>query len=144
MMRDRHDDFPMRREWLPELGGSSKPCKSRNEIWSLSVWGATDGTLSIEITIQDDDKNAVAEEISLDYDATAEEIETAILGHSELEEGDVSVIGGPLNTNDVSIEWQGNLAKTDMIRDSSYVPRLDRSNLSGAGALITRWTPGLS
>ncbi|MCU0872345.1 MAG: S8 family serine peptidase, partial [Pirellulaceae bacterium] len=121
------------------MDSSGAPLASSNEVQRLSYGGSptvgTTFTLSFG-TI------APTTTVSLAYNALAADIQTALEALGEIDPGDVSVTGGPLNAAPVDIEFTGGLAGASvaklLITDSTngrlQVQETDRLNVSGAPA----------
>lgn len=102
-------------------------CRSRNEIWKLKVTGTpTGGSFDIDVTV-----HSVTETVTLNYDDTAAEVETAFEGHSEIGSGQVQCSGGPFPGAEIVVEFIGDLAKKLMFDSSSNIPVIDDSGLTG-------------
>jgi hypothetical protein len=107
-------------EWQPHGGGSS--CPSQNARFDITIFGQpTGGTFKLVLTV-----NASQENITIDYDDDAAAVEAAIEGHTEVSSGDVDVTLGPFPNATMRIEFEGNLANTDIV-----TPALDFALLTG-------------
>lgn len=73
-------------------GGSSSTCSTKWQIFSL--WGATAGTITLYVGVENSSGTLVHEYIVLNWDDDAAEVRTAFAGHSELALSDVTVFGG--------------------------------------------------
>lgn len=102
-----------------------------NEVQTLAITGTvSSGTFTI--TFNGETTAAI------DFDATASEIQTALLAIYGLETGDVLVTGGPAGTADVIFTFGGYYAGEDV---SLMV--VDSTNLVGGGSYdIVETTPG--
>lgn len=104
---------------LVERGG---PCPDRNEIHQITILGKpTGGTLSITLTV-----NSVAETDTVDWDATASEVKTALETHAQIAVDDIEVTGGPFPNATMQIEFVENLAATAIA-----LPILNWASLTG-------------
>lgn len=104
--RVRNPDSGHRRAYW-KRGGKAK-CPDRNETHHLTIFGSpTGGTLTFTLTV-----NGSAEAMTVDWDATAAEVDTELETHTEIAVGDVSVTGGPLPNATIVIEFIVNLAAT--------------------------------
>jgi hypothetical protein len=102
-------------------------CANRNEVWKLKLTGTpTGGDFSLDVTV-----NSVTETITLNYDDTATEAETAFEGHSEIGSGQVNCTGGPFPGSEIAVEFIGGLAKTRMFDSAANIPVIDDSTLTG-------------
>lgn len=88
-------------EYRPQAAGG---CESQNEIWTITLIGLpTGGTASLWLTL-----NGVEEEITLNYNDTASDVQTALNGHSEASSStDFEVTAGPFPNRGVVVEFQG-------------------------------------
>lgn len=86
---------------------------------------ATSGTLDATWTI-----DGTSADITIDYDSTAAEMETAIIsGHSKVSSGDVECFHGPFPNTEIHIKWTGTLA--DEVIEP---PEIDNTSVSPSGA----------
>lgn len=105
--RPRRERLRRRRRWPANVGGR---CKAQNEIQQVTVFGGpTGGTFDLYLTL-----NATQETVTINFDDTAAEVETALEGHSEATAGDFDVTGGPLPDATIEITFQGNFASTEI------------------------------
>lgn len=99
-----HNETGRRRGPRDDVGGGG--CETQNTIWDITVFGSPTGsTLTLPVEI-----NNVEEDIVLNWNDDAADVETALEGHSEIGSGDVSVTGGPFPNATIRIELTGDLA----------------------------------
>ncbi len=104
---------------------------STNEVQTLTVGGATSG----DFTLTYDSQTTSA----INYDAAASAVQSALEALSNIAVGDVVCAGGPLDSADVTIEFRGNLAQTDV----DLITATD-STSGGTGADVTLTTAGVA
>lgn len=102
------------------------------ERQTLSISGGTPTTGDFTITFNGETTAAI------DYDATAQEVETALLGLNAFETGDLIVAGGPLPGAAVTIDFAGIYAGEDVALMTTTDNGLDDS----AETAIAETTPG--
>lgn len=86
------------------------PARSEDEVQTLSITGGTPTTGTFKLTLNGETTEALA------YNATAAEIETALLALDGIEVGDLTASGTDLATGDIAIQFAGNLAGTDVTK----------------------------
>ncbi|TWU12852.1 hypothetical protein CA54_16780 [Symmachiella macrocystis] len=106
--------------------GGAASCDPKNAKIDVYVLGSpTGGTFDVDFTVNDE-----TETMTFDYDATAAEVETELETHSEISSGDVDVTGGDFPDATIRIEFEGDLAGTDIA-----VPLPDWSSLTGGAGV---------
>lgn len=127
-------------------GAPESLCADRNEQWQFVLRGAPDsGTFDVGLVI-----NGVLEIISgISVNVTANDLLTALAGHTQLLASDLLAYGGPLPYVPIAIEFTGNFAATDMISSAFDIPYIDPQNLvsstdSSPSGDIQRWVPGFN
>lgn len=116
-------------KWIADVAGNAS-CQSRNEIIQLTVIGSpTGGTFDLTIDI-DGGTGTAGETVTLNYNDTSSDVQTALEGHTDIVSGDVSVSGGPLPDATITIEFTGNLASTNI-----PIPTADWSSLTGGSGV---------
>lgn len=131
--------------WFAVTGGGGSSCDPRNEIWQIFIIGDPLGG-SFDLTFSID---ATSDTVSIDYDDTSAEAETAILTHSQLSSGDVDVTGGALPHANLTIEFKGDQANTPILPPTINMSGLSTTagtgttgDVSGLGVILTRYQPG--
>lgn len=108
------------------VGG--KGCEDRNEIWKFIIGGSpTGGSLTFDLNVL-----GTTEEMEFQFDDTAAEVTTELETHTNIASGDVNVTGGPFPDVDMTIEFQGDLAKHLMDPPTT----IDFSGLTGGTGTI--------
>lgn len=102
---------------------------STNEVQTLTVGGATSGDFTLTYSGQTTG--------SIAYDAAASAVQTALEALSNIAVGDVVCAGGDLDSADVTIEFRGNLAQTDV----ALITATDNTS-GGTGADVSLTTAG--
>lgn len=113
---------PGRGRWVKGGGG----CRPQNCILQISVFGGpTGGTFDWNLTI-----DGTETALTFNYDDTAAEVATEIATHSKVTSDDITVTGGDFPDSTISVEFKGDLAKTDVA-----VPTADWSSLTGGSGV---------
>lgn len=86
------------------------PSGAANEIQTLSITGGTPTTGTFRLTLNGQTTDAI------EYDASAADIQAALLALSGMEVGDVVVSGDDLPAGNITVEFAGNLAGTDITK----------------------------
>ena len=84
------------------------PAGSEDEVQTLSITGGTPTTGTFKLTLNGETTAAIA------YNATAAQIESALLALDSVEAGDLTASGTNLASGDITIQFGGNLAGTDI------------------------------
>ncbi len=84
------------------------PAGSQDETQTLSITGGTPTTGTFKLTLNGETTAAIA------YNATAAQIESALLALDSVEVGDLTASGTNLASGDIEIQFGGNLAATDI------------------------------
>jgi hypothetical protein len=93
-----------------------------NEVQMLEASGATTGTFTLTF----DGQTTAA----LVYNASAAAIQSALENLSNVEVGDVQVTGGPINTQDVTVTFMGDLGLQNVPTIVADTSNLDAADLS--------------
>ena len=146
-MMNRRDENAHRKEQFREPPYvTDQRCPDRNEKWVCQLRGGPgSGTFDITITV-----NSSGEVLTLDYDVTAAEFQTALETHTQVTSGDVECSGGPFPNDPIIIEWKGNYANVDMTNTTlgHDIPTLNPFNLGSSPVRLltgdfTRWVRGI-
>lgn len=86
------------------------PAGSQDEVQTLAITGGTPTTGSFKLTLNGETT------VAINFNWSATDIENALLGLEGVESGDISVDGTNLASGDISIQFAGNLAGTDVTK----------------------------
>ena len=95
-------------------GGSAATCTDQLR---LNIFGnPTGGSLIIPVTHTDESDVETTENVTIAFDDTTTEIETAFAGHSKITSADVEVTspGGPLPNQEMTITFKNDVALSDL------------------------------
>jgi hypothetical protein len=96
--------------WCASAGGGGVSCTSQNCIHDITLIGSPQGgSFDLDYTI-----NSTTETLTFNYDDDSTEVGTELETHSEIASGDVAVTAGPFPDATMRVEFQGNLANTDI------------------------------
>lgn len=84
--------------------------ETTNEVQTLSITGGTPTTGTFKLTLNGQTTEAIA------YNASAADIQAALEALSGIEVGDVAVTGSDLPAGNITVEFAGNLAGTDVTK----------------------------
>lgn len=110
-------------------GGGDCSCVTVHEIGTNGA--VTGGTVILDVAI-DTGSGVVTDDITLNWDDTASEVQTAFEGHSDIAPGDILVKGGPLPDTAVYVVY---LSSGNLNRDQSP-PTLNTNSLTGTNVRI--------
>lgn len=99
-------------------------CVGQNAVMQIAIIGSpTAGSFDMDLTI-----NSVTETLTFQYNDDDTAVTTELETHSEISSGDVAVSAGPFPDTTMVIEFQGNLANTNII-----LPTMAWASLIGTG-----------
>ena len=108
------------------------PAGSQNEVQTLSITGGTPTTGTFKLTLNGETTAALA------YNATAADIQSALEALSGVNAGDVIVSGTNLAAGDITVQFAGNLAETDIDKMSVS----DTDSMDAGIITVTETTKG--
>jgi hypothetical protein len=85
-----------------------------NEQQTLSATGATAGSVTLAWTSPAPFSVVGGQSASVNFNASAADVRTALEGTTSVDPGDVTVTGGPLNTTPIVVEFTGRFGGTDV------------------------------
>ena len=117
-----------RRWYVISGGGGGASCPAQNAIHALHVFGSpTGGTFTLDLTVTSSDT------VTMNWDDTAAEVQTALETHTDITSGDVTVTGGPFPDASVIIEFTASLAST--VIDPGHADWQNLTGGSGVGVI---------
>lgn len=108
------------------------PAGSENEVQTISITGGTPTTGTFRLTLNGETTAALA------YNATAADIQTALENLTGIEAGDVIISGTNLAAGDITVQFAGNLAETDIDKMSVS----DTDSIDAGVITVTETTKG--
>lgn len=118
---------PLVGPWSPYDTGGGSDCAPQNAIFVVTLFGPpTGGTWQMQWDIGGTDSTLTA----VNHNVTDSSLVTNIETHAEVGSGDVAVSGGPANTANFLVEFQGSLANTFI-----PTPIIHYGSLTGPGAV---------
>ncbi|MHC4551158.1 MAG: flagellar filament capping protein FliD [Planctomycetota bacterium] len=108
------------------------PAGSQDEVQTISITGGTPTTGTFKLSLDGETTGALA------YNATAADIQSALESLSGVEAGDVIVSGTNLAAGDITVQFAGNLAETDIDKMSVS----DTGTMDAGVITVTETTKG--